>query len=181
MDIIVRSQDAKGADAYRRVAEIRAHDFPVEIDKIEMEIDPEEGVFAARLAYKEARGSFVTIANIAESESEDGETIFRIKDETYAPTLLRYLWDAFGRSMVEQPNRLEILVKTEIEEDFMQSVIFEPSEEFLDDIITFLELLAPEGFRIWNVKKEKNALLVVASEEVLSTQRLDQVFQSLQT
>lgn len=169
MNVKINSSDKNACEAYKRIIELAYSYFPAGIQNVELNIEIEKSVFICYIEYRR-RITSVEIGKISDIEEEkEGEGIytrFKIKEERYAPTLLRYLWGKFGREKVEQKSRKEIILKEKVED--IERVILEKPEEDLETLWSFINYIIPEGFRIWYKKGGKDWMLIVASEDRIS-------------
>lgn len=97
-----------------------------------------------------------------------------IADEMYAPGILTALWERYGRDNVQQLERLEISVRgpgTSAEVDGIQ---VESSEEPIREVLGALWRVLPEGIRVRRSLEGDGVITVVATEEVMRPEFLDE-------
>ncbi len=112
-------------------------------------------------------------------EAQDGVHVYLL-DETHAPSLARILRERFGGKL-EQLDRWEVVVPAgearagELEE----MVVSRPSETLLDRLLDAVQRVIPVGFRVGYSERTGNSLLLVASENPIREEWVEEVKEAL--
>ncbi|NVM01347.1 MAG: methanogenesis marker 17 protein, partial [Candidatus Helarchaeota archaeon] len=100
-----------------------------------------------------------------------------IRNETYAPHILRFLWAKIGRANVDQLDRWESVVPHEsMDLNLLRSsVIFDPVKVSMDKISDFVYRIVPEGFRVQVNLSTPELLKFIFSENPIEDEWLDKI------
>jgi len=104
-----------------------------------------------------------------------------IEDETYAPDILRVIWTQFGRENLTQIDRWNILIPPQFTtvEELKQVITVNPRERIVNKVLDAFNRIIPEGFRVRQNKFENNIITIIASENPIEPEWLNQVEEAL--
>ncbi|MCL1810747.1 MAG: methanogenesis marker 17 protein [Methanomassiliicoccaceae archaeon] len=175
MDIEVITEDGFGEESYRNLFVEIMSDVgkAFQIDKALLVLKPEVPLFIFSVRLR-AEPSNKTIAGVASVRKEGDALYITITDERYAPDILRELWARYGKGSVEQQTRFDIIVKGDVSETDMESVIIASGEEYLKEIIGAVWRSMPEGIKNRHAFIEGQVITVVATEERFERHMLDE-------
>lgn len=112
-------------------------------------------------------------------ETEKGIAVSILK-ESYAPDVLRVLWERFTVERVEQHSRLELTIPPDYPLDELRGVVVaDPAQRLLDQLSDALKRILPEGFRVWRTIPDGGRFLVLASENPILDSHLERVRERL--
>jgi putative methanogenesis marker protein 17 len=111
----------------------------------------------------------VKVRDFSDVKIEDHKVTISIGDEKYLAPFLKILWEKFGKSHVEQPDRLTIEMALERDQSVSLEdlVVADPSEALYKDLIYAMQTIAPEGFKVRRQYYGKGKFYYVASENTL--------------
>ncbi|HIH77542.1 MAG TPA: methanogenesis marker 17 protein [Halobacteria archaeon] len=138
------------------------------ITKMKVFMDPKETYFviAANLA---SPAPPILLKNVSAISLKGGKIAISVFNEEYMPTILKFLWDQFGRENIEQPERLEIIItapNAEID-NISKFVVEDPSSVILNKLIDAFDRIKPEGFRVTKYYYDKKSVYLIASEDTI--------------
>jgi len=141
------------------------------VTRMKVFMDPNETYFiiAANLA---PPAPPVLLKNVSNISLKGGKIALSVFNEEYMPSILKFLWDRFGRENVEQPERLEAIINapdTEIE-NISMFVVEEPSSVIFKKLIDAFERIKPEGFRVTRYYYDKKRVYMIASEDTINNE-----------
>ncbi|OKY78392.1 MAG: hypothetical protein BTN85_0883 [Candidatus Methanohalarchaeum thermophilum] len=167
MNIEVRGQDKSGNESYKEIAEnlISESNISTLINKAEILAEPQEPFFIISIATEGVRSTKKVEDISILDESDEGCQVI-IKDERYATDLLSKLWEEFGKSDVEQSERLKIICHGVSCEE-IEDLELEPEEEMRESIINLIWQIIPEGFRVRKSFVSNDKVTMLASEDRL--------------
>jgi putative methanogenesis marker protein 17 len=92
-----------------------------------------------------------------------------IQDESYLAPLLKFLWDRYGKSSVEQPDRWTVVITIPEGgmEGFEELPVYDPREEVFRDLMYAMVCIQPEGFKVRKEAYKDGKFWFVASEDTL--------------
>jgi len=138
------------------------------ITKMKVFMDPKETYFviAANLA---SPAPPILLKNVSAISLKGGKIAISVFNEEYMPTILKFLWDQFGRENIEQPERLEVIINApDVEiEDISTFVVEDPSSAILNKLIDAFDRIKPEGFRVTKYYYDKKSVYLIASEDTI--------------
>ncbi|RLF06966.1 MAG: methanogenesis marker 17 protein [Thermoprotei archaeon] len=137
------------------------------IESLKMALDPHRSMFAMSIKMKPI-SRIVKLSEVAEiTKSHDGVSI-RILDEKFSPDILKALQDSYG-DLVSHVSRYEILIKGDIDREALEHIpICDYAEMMERSIMELMRRITPEGFRSIKVLRDKEKLLLIASEDPLT-------------
>jgi len=123
----------------------------------------------------------IHVSDITTIYPEDGGIHIVIKDESYAPELLKVLWNRFGRENVTQMDRWNLKIPKNLIkiEELKQMTASNPRERILNKILDAFNRIIPEGFRIRKNRLEKDYITIIASENPLQDKWIQQAEETL--
>ncbi|MHA1130319.1 MAG: methanogenesis marker 17 protein [Candidatus Helarchaeota archaeon] len=106
-----------------------------------------------------------------------------IDDESYAPDLLRSLWAKFGRENLTQLDRWNIMVPPNFitPEELNHIVIVNPKDRIMNKIMDAMNRIIPEAFRVRKVKLEEDQMTIIASENPIEEEWIEQAERALES
>ena len=177
--MLVKSNDKEGAKVYEMIIGQIFQDLQLSpsIKDMRVFVNPEEVVFI--LAIKlDKTSSFTSLHDVVtiKYDKNDDKTIIRVKDENYLPNILKKLWQEYGRENVHQPNRFSIILDGE-DDNLKDLVIDDPYVNLKKRVYDAAFRIIPEGFRIVRDISDGDVIAIVATDELIKDDWLDQGFQ----
>jgi putative methanogenesis marker protein 17 len=165
MEIYIECNEAPGRDALKAMIEATVADLGVSrlIDEMRVSIDLETPLFYISVT-RSPYVSAIRMSDLLDMNEEDGVVKMEMRNETYAPHLLRLLWERFpGRVNQIRRNILEVEAK---EEEILALPVYEIGEAELEEMIhDLIHRMIPIGFRvIRKVEGEPSVYAYIASE-----------------
>lgn len=113
-------------------------------------------------------------------ELSDGVHIV-ISDETFAEDLLKSLWNRFGKDNVDQIDRWESVIPSEsiTMGELKDMIVAEPGERVQDLVMGAIRRIIPEGFRIGFLQHEDGEMTIIASEDPVQNDWIEEVENAL--
>ena len=96
-----------------------------------------------------------------------------ITEERYAPDILSSLFARYGRSAVEQQTRFDLVVANAEESD-VSNIVVSSGEEDRREIMGALWRTMPEGIKNRKTLMSGNVITVVATEEILLPEMVEE-------
>lgn len=166
----VECPEPLGGEYYQRIVStvLQDHDLIRVVARIHVFIDPRVPIFVATGTTRKLPG-LVTVRDFSDLNIEDHKVTISIANETYLAPLLKILWDKFGQSRVDQPDRLTIIMPLERDESegLPDLVVSDPSEALYKDLIYAMQTIAPEGFKVRRQYYGNMKFYYIASENTL--------------
>jgi putative methanogenesis marker protein 17 len=166
----VECPEPVGGEYYKRIAStvLLDHDLVKVVSKIHIFIDPSVPIFVA-VGITRRLPSPVKVRDFSDVNIEDHKVTISIGDEKYLAPFLKILWEKFGKSHVEQPDRFTIMMALERDqsERLPDLVVADPSEALYKDLIYAMQTIAPEGFKVRRQYYGKGKFYYIASENTL--------------
>ena len=166
----VECPEPLGGEYYKRIVStvLLDHDLVKVVAKIHVFIDPSVPIFVAVGTTRKLPG-LVTVRDFSDLNIEDHKVTISIANEAYLAPLLKILWDKFGQAMVDQPDRLTIVMPIERNESegLPDMVVSDPSEALYKDLIYAMQTIAPEGFKVRRQYYGNGKFYYVASENTI--------------
>lgn len=174
MDIEVIGDDQFGSEAYSKLFDEIMSDLnkAVLIDKVKLLLKPKVPLFVFSIVLR-AEPGVKTIPDVATVRTETDGVHVTITQERYAPDILSALWRKYGRNNVYQQTRFDMDVTGATEEDLAQIVI-SSGEEDKREIMGAIWRTMPEGIKNRRTLMDGNIITVVATEEILLPEMLEQ-------
>lgn len=174
MEIEVIGVDAYGTEAYSKLFDEIMSDLnkAVLIDRARLTLRPESPLFIFSIALKAAPGP-KTVGDVSTVRTDVGGVHVTITEERYAPDILSALFARFGRSSVEQQTRFDLIVSN-ADESEVSSITVSSGEEDRREIVGALWRTMPEGIKNRKTLISGNVITVVATEEVLLPEMVEE-------
>lgn len=174
MEIEVIGVDAYGTEAYGKLFDEIMSDLnkAVLIDRARLTLRPESPLFIFSIALKAAPGP-KTVGDVSTVRTDVGGVHVTITEERYAPDILSALFARFGRSSVEQQTRFDLIVSN-ADESEVSSITVSSGEEDRREIVGALWRTMPEGIKNRKTLISGNVITVVATEEVLLPEMVEE-------
>lgn len=167
METEVIGDDRFGDEAYQRLFDEIMSDLnkAVLIDRAKLVLRPDVPLFIFSIVLK-SEPSLKTIPDVCNVRAEGGNIHLTISQERYAPAVLSALWGKYGRRAVFQQTRFDLDVEGAREED-VAAMVVSSGEEAKREILGALWRAMPEGIKNRRVIMEGNVMTVVATEEIM--------------
>lgn len=174
-DIGVTGTDQFGNDAYKLLYQEIMYDIGklASVERSTIVLKPEVPLFIISVKMK-ARPSARKIGDIAATRAEKGAVYVSISDEMYAPGTLARLWEEYGRDNVQQTDRLDITVRGADTSAEVDALEVESSEQPVREILGALWRVLPEGIRVRREFENQGVITVVATEEIMRSEFLEE-------
>lgn len=173
MDIEIVGGDEYGNAAYATLFEDIMSDLnkAVLIDRVQLTLEPEEPLFIFSIVLR-AEPAAKTLADAATVRTDVDGVHVTIRQERYAPDILRELWTRYGRSAVYQQTRTDLDVKG-AKEDEVNSIVIASGEDDRREIMGAIWRTMPEGIKNRKTLISGNVITVVATEEILLPEMIE--------
>ncbi len=137
------------------------------IDSLKLFLDPYKPVFAMSIKIKPT-SRIIRLSEVAEiARSHDGVSV-KILDERFSPDILKALEKSYG-DLVTHVSRYEILIKGDVDKEALEDIpICDYAEIMERSIMELMRRITPEGFRSIKVLRDREKLLLIASEDPLT-------------
>ena len=159
-----------GGEMYDRIAADVLQDLNLlrVISKIHVSVDPRVPLFIVVGVIRKLP-SLVRIRDIANVQQQGNRLVLAIGDETYLAPLLKFLWDRYGKSNVEQPDRWTVVIPVPESgaEGFEDLPVYDPREDIFRDLMYAMVCIQPEGFKVRKEAYKDGKFWFVASEDTL--------------
>ena len=167
MEIETVGSDPYGTESYRRLFDETMNDLDkaVSIERARLVLDPGTPLFVFSIAMKAAPGS-KTIGDVATVRDDVGGAHVTIREERYAPSILKSLFDMFGRQRIVQQTRFDLNV-TDAKETDVSPLPVSSGEEDVREMMAALWRTMPEGIKNRKTFVTGRIITVVATEEIL--------------
>ncbi len=177
MDVDVIGEDKYGSAAYAKLFEEIMGDLnkATLIERVKLVLKPDVPLFVFSVVLK-AAPSRKTIPDAATIRFEIDGVHVTITQERYAPDILRVLWARYGRSNVVQQTRFDLDVAGAKEEELAEMEI-SSGEEDMREIMGAIWRTMPEGIKNRKTLIDGHIITVVATEEILKPEMLDEGIQ----
>ena len=142
------------------------------IDRVKLVLKPSTPLFVVSIVLKAEPGS-KTIADVANVREEAGGVHVTITQERYAPDILSALWARYGRGNVVQQTRFDLDV-TNAKLGEMSEMVVSSGEEDKKEIMGAIWRTMPEGIKNRRTLMDGNTITVVATEEILTKEMLEE-------
>lgn len=167
MDIETVGLDPYGTEAYNKLFDEIMSDLDkaVIIDRVRLVMEPKTPLFIFSVVLKSAPGS-KTIADTATVRDDVGGAHVTIREERFAPGILKTLFDRYGRQRVVQQTRFDLVVTGAVEKE-VSAIPVSSGEEDLKEIMGAIWRTMPEGIKNRKTIASGNVITVVATEEIM--------------
>lgn len=174
MEIVVEGPDQYGNDAYGKLFDDIIGDIGKSFmfRKAHLVLKPEVPLFIYSVMLKNHPSS-KTIGDVASFRAEGTELHMSISNERYAPDILSTLWKQYGRGKVDQQTRFDLIVHDAMQED-IENVVVSSGEESIKEIMGAFWRSLPEGIRVRHSYVDGRVITVVATEEIMRQEFLDE-------
>lgn len=166
----VTCTEPAGGEMYRRIAStiITDHDLLRVLSRLRIFIDPEVPIFIATGITRSVPRNII-LRDIAGITYDKDKVILSIVDETHLDSLLKLLWERFGKDRIVQPDRftIEIRLQDQEVEGLEEMVVADPTEGLFKDLVYTMQVICPEGFKIKKQNFQEDRFWFVASENTL--------------
>jgi putative methanogenesis marker protein 17 len=138
------------------------------ISKLHVSVDPKVPLFIVVGVIRKLP-SVVRIHDFANVQVQGNRLTLSIGDESYLAPLLSFLWDRYGKSNVEQPDRWTVVITVPEggAAGFEELPVYDPREDIFRDLMYAMILIQPEGFKIRKEAYKDGKFWFVASEDTL--------------
>lgn len=170
MDVQVSGTDPYGDEAYKTLFEGIIGDIgkTFMIEGAKLVLKPEVPLFIFSVILRNVPGG-KTISNVASIRQEKGELYMSISEERYAPEVLAQLWKKYGRSMVEQQTRFDIIVHGGKSEE-IENIQISSGEAVVKEVLGAIWRALPEGIRVRDTLVDDRVITVIATEEIMKSE-----------
>ena len=159
-----------GGEYYERIAADVLQDLNLlrVISKLHVSVDPVIPLFIVVGVIRKLP-PVVKIRDIANVQPLGNRLTLSIGDETYLAPLLKILWDRYGKSSVEQPDRWTVVITIPEggAEGFEEIPVYDPREDIFRDLMYAMVCIQPEGFKVRKEAYKDGKFWFVASEDTL--------------
>jgi putative methanogenesis marker protein 17 len=159
-----------GGEYYERIAADVLQDLNLlrVISKLHVSVDPVIPLFIVVGVIRKLP-AIVKIRDIANVQPKGNRLTLSIGDETYLAPLLSILWDRYGKSNVEQPDRWTVVIAVPEggAEGFEEIPVYDPREDIFRDLMYAMVCIQPEGFKVRKEAYKDGKFWFVASEDTL--------------
>ncbi len=148
------------------------------VEEVREYIDLEKPLFFIYVRRKGRRAAEKKISDVAEVKDGDkGEIILDIRDERYAPHILRLLWDNFPEESVSQVGHGMIEIKGVEKKEILWLSVPDPEALHADAFIYDMVFrIVPVGFRIVRrIRMDENTTGYVASENPIGEEEMEEI------
>ncbi len=177
MQVEVSGTDTWGTEPYKKLFETILGDLGKTslIDVAVMVLKPEVPLFIFSVRLKSAPIN-KTIQDVASIREEGKDVHLSISDERYAPEILSQLWGKYGRANVVQQTRFDLDIEN-ADCKVVGDLIVASGEDVIRDIIGALWRIMPEGIRARHSYNDGNVITVMATEEIIQPEMLEEALQ----
>ena len=159
-----------GGEYYERIAADVLQDLNLlrVVSKLHVSVDPGIPLFIVVGVIRKLP-PVVKIRDIANVQPKGNRLTLSIGDETYLAPLLSILWDRYGKSSVEQPDRWTVVITIPEggAEGFEEIPVYDPREDIFRDLMYAMVCIQPEGFKVRKEAYKDGKFWFVASEDTL--------------
>jgi len=159
-----------GGEMYERIAADVLQDLNLlrVVSKLHVSVDPGIPLFIVVGVIRKLP-PVVKIRDIANVQPKGNRLTLSIGDETYLAPLLSILWDRYGKSSVEQPDRWTVVITVPEggAEGFEEIPVYDPREDIFRDLMYAMVCIQPEGFKVRKEAYKDGKFWFVASEDTL--------------
>ena len=143
------------------------------IESLKLLLNPFKLLFAFEVEVKPV-SRLIRLGEVAEvTESHEGVRI-KIADERFSPDIIRALESSYGKS-VKHVSRLEVVIEESISRELIENMaICDYSEVVERSILELMRRVTPEGFRSIRVMRSKNKITLIASEDPLTDEMIEE-------
>ena len=174
MEIVVDGPDEYGNQAYGKLFDDIVGDIGKSfmIRKAKLTLVPETPLFIFTVVMRNEPTNKV-ISDVASFRQEGEELHMSISNERYAPEILAQLWKIYGRGKVDQQTRFDLVVHDAKQED-VEDIVVASGEESIKEVLGAFWRALPEGIRVRKSFNTGKVITVVATEEIMRPEYLEQ-------
>ena len=174
MDVEVIGTDPYGDAAYKALFSDIVGDIGKSfmIEGAKLILKPEVPLFIFSVMLRNVPGGR-TISNVASLRQEREDLHMSISEERYAPDVLAQLWKMYGRAMVEQQTRFDLVVAGG-DEDRIKDLLVSSGEEAKKEIIGAIWRAMPEGIKARHNISDGSVITIVATEEMIMPEMIEE-------
>lgn len=174
MEVEVVGTDPYGDAAYKSLFENIVGDIGKTflIDGAKLILKPEVPLFIFSVMLKNVPGG-KTISNVASLRQEREDLHMSISEERYAPDVLAQLWKIYGRAMVEQQTRFDLIIHGGKEEE-IEKIPISSGEAAIKEILGAIWRSMPEGIRVRETLIDDRVVTVAATEEIMRKEFMEE-------
>ncbi len=174
MDIEIVGEEQYGGDAYSKLFDEIMSDLnkAVLIDKVKLVLKPSTPLFVFSIVLRAEPGS-KSIIDVSNVRTDANGVHVTITQERYAPDILGALWAKYGRNAVYQQTRFDIDVAGAKESELAEMII-SSGEEDKREIMGAIWRTMPEGIKNRRTYIDGNVITVVATEEILLPEMIEE-------
>ena len=174
MDVEVIGTDPYGDAAYKALFSDIVGDIGKSfmIEGAKLILKPEVPLFIFSVMLRNVPGGR-TISNVASLRQEREDLHLSIGEERYAPEVLAQLWKLYGRAMVEQQTRFDLIIHGGKEAE-VQSIPISSGEATIKEILGAVWRALPEGIRVRESLIDDRVITVVATEETMKAEFMEE-------
>ncbi len=166
MEIIVEGLPEKESQGYVTLINDIMREFEIRrsVEKVYFYGDTENFVFIASIRIKKVLEP-LRIEDVATYNPE--KEILSVEDEFYVPKILSLLW-SFSKEEIEQKDRTEIKIPSEIFNKLKSEIVYYPTEDLKKNVQEAINRILPEAARIKYILSAEKTITVASSENALS-------------
>ncbi|MDI9642093.1 MAG: methanogenesis marker 17 protein [Archaeoglobales archaeon] len=181
MRLVVESPDEEGRIAYERTINTVLSESTIKgfIKRLKVFADPKEPVFILIIQFARG-GGVLKFSEVATLKFVREGAIVVCENDKFMPEVLRILWEKFGSEKVEQLSRYEIMVKGEIGEDILNTIIYDPEKELMVGLMDLILRIVPEGFRIRKYIRKEGLMALIASEDPIKNEWVEKALKMME-
>jgi len=143
------------------------------MEAVRLALDPYKALFAMSVRLKRTSRP-IRLAEVADVELSGEGIDVKISDEKFSPDVVKALEEIYGES-VKHVSRFEISVKGVFDKSSVENLVICDYAEKMEKLVLELMMkVAPEGFRSVKVSKRGDEVLLVASEDPLTEELLEE-------
>ena len=174
MEVEVVGTDPYGDAAYKSLFENIVGDIGKTflIDGAKLILKPEVPLFIFSVMLKNVPGG-KTISNVVSLRQEREDLHMSISEERYAPDVLAQLWKIYGRAMVEQQTRFDLIIHGGKEEE-IEKIPISSGEAAIKEILGAIWRSMPEGIRVRETLIDDRVVTVAATEEIMRKEFMEE-------
>ena len=174
MDVEVVGTDPYGDAAYKALFEGIIGDIgkTFMIEGAKLILKPEVPLFIFSVMLRNVPGG-KTISNVASFRQEREDLHMSISEERYAPDVLAQLWRIYGRSMVEQQTRFDLIVHGGKEAE-VEKIPISSGEAVIKEILGAIWRALPEGIRVRETLIDDRVVTIIATEEIMRPEFIEE-------
>ncbi len=173
MRIEVESSEGFGGESYEGLFKRIVQDLGIyrNVDEARMIMRPDIPFFLVSVRMR-SPSSTSSIGEATELRDAPEGARLTILDENFAPAILRWLWDAYGRDRTDQLSRLELVVKG-VKADELRDVEIQSMERQKSQLLDALWRILPEGFKVRHNLTNRSTITLMTTEACMSREWIE--------